>query len=786
MPCGVHSTNPQTLGPCRTMKETRAKKRPSRIRGFLIALIISLICGAIEFGEPLEDLLRGMRNTVHQRNADGRTVIIGLDNATFDTLGLNYSEKYDARVIDRLIQSGVNRIYYDQAFRDIHDDPGAQQLVATLKRYPGRIFFGVIKSQEQFNSREITVGPAARYLPYVSLASLNGKTTPFSLSSELNYSDEYRNRLAPSISASIAGIKRDPGATYRPDWTILAKSIRTISFMQVLNSDRAIDGLRGKDVIIGPMTRRIPDQRPILGQSWVPGVYFHAIGAQTLREGTPREEGWIYPFLAAIILSCLTFQARKNSTLLTLYATSAVGAIAVPFLTDHFFITIDYVPAYLLYGAVAYQTNSQRQKARASRKNNDSQLPNLFAFRNDASTANQLVAALIIKNYERILSAYPDLTSADLIEKITRPITITGATGSIYHDDNTIYWTMQPLETEKISDHIKGLHKLIATVRIPDATVDIDFAIGIDAHFDAPIAKRINEAKIAALNASFAGITHSFSVTTQELEQQWLLSLMSELDEAIAANTITVAYQPQLNIGADHIVGVEALVRWNHPTRGPISPAQFIAQAEQTNRIEALTYYVIDRALREMGPLLKIEPSFAVAINLSAKMIANPDLVDRITQAAHTAKFPLHNIKLEVTETAALTTAPAATDNLAALRNAGIKISIDDYGTGNATLEYLRNIPFDELKIDREFVTDLTTSDRDRLLVKSTIALAHALGKTVTAEGIEDSATLTQLRHLKCDHAQGFYVSKPIPADELVQFLISEPSLQRRARKKRA
>lgn len=768
------------------MKDARAKKRPTRLRGFVIALILTLICGTIEFGEPLEDLLRGMRNSAHQRDADGRTVIVSLDNPTFDNLGLNFSEKYDATLIERLMASGVNRIYFDQMFHDIHDEAGANELITTIKRYPGRVYFGIITTHDESTLQATTNGPASRYLPYVSLASLNGKTTPFSLSSELNYSDEFNNTLAPSISASIAGVTHAPGSTYRPDWTILYKTIRTISYINVLNADRPIQGLRGKDVIIGPMTSRIPDQRPIIGQSWVPGVYFHAIGAQTLREGTPLRASWLYPYLAAIALSWFTFRARKTSTVLALYVASTAGAIVIPFITDHFFITIDYVPAYLLYGAIAYQSNSYRQKTRASRKNNDSQLPNLYAFRSDISKDNQLIAALIINNYERILSAYPDLTSADLIAKIIRPITLAGATSEVYHDDSTLYWTLPHLEIENVSDHIKGLHKLIATVRIPDATVDIDFAIGIDAHYDAPIAKRINEAKIAALNAASAGITHSFSVTTQELEQQWQLSLMSELDDAITDKTITVAYQPQLHIRTDSIVGAEALVRWNHPTRGPISPAQFIAQAEQTNRIEALTYYVLEQSLREMRSILQFEPSFAIAINLSAKLIANPDLPERISLAATAADFPLQSIKLEVTETAALTTTPAATKNLALLREAGVKISIDDYGTGNATLEYLRNIPFDELKIDREFVTDLTTSDRDRLLVKSTIALAHALGKTVTAEGIEDSATLTQLRHLKCDHAQGFFVSKPIPADELIQFLHSDNSHQRRTRKKRA
>ncbi len=754
------------------MSPKSRKKRVSGLRILLTAALFSAFCGAIELGEPLEDLMRGGRNMLHQRDADGKVVIVGIDDKTLDRLSMDFSEKNDAEVIERLFQAGVNRVYFDRVFRDINDQAGSATLIETLKRHPGRVFFGSHRNPDQFNQNITIVGPAKRYLPYANVASLTGYSTPFGLSSQLVLSGPFNGQTIPSISASIAG-RHDvaAGDDYRPDWAIRARSIPTISYLDVLDGKLRSGDLRGKDVVVGPQSSRIPDTHRIVGQGWVPGVYFHAIGAQTLREGNPFRASWLFPFAFALALAWLTVRTRSLATAIRHYSTVGVLALVVPFITDYLFITVDYLPAFLLYGIVAYRSHTFKAIDSAAEVNADSRMPNILALRNQGIAPGQAVAALTVKNYDTIRAAYPDIAPGDLLQAIARPIMLTDPDMTVFHEDNTLYWKLPTFSNRQLSDHLDGLSKLLASIKLNEAVIDLDCAIGVDSRPDETLAQRITAARIAASQAAASNLTHAFYTATEVKDAQWRLSLMSELDDAISNNVLTVAYQPQLDLATGKIRSAEALVRWNHPVRGPIPPIDFIEHAEATNRIDRLTYYVLERALRDTASLLPKIPDFAIGVNLSARMLSNPDLLDQIMRLLADAGVSPRHLKVEITETAALNANSVAARNLEALSAAGASISIDDYGTGNATLEYLRSIPFDELKIDRQFVKDITTSKRDMLLVQSTINLAHALGHSVTAEGIESDSTLKLLKRLGCDYAQGYHIARPMPFEEMKVFI---------------
>lgn len=749
------------------MTNARAKKRASRTSIFLTALAVTALCGAIEGTEPLEDLWRGGRNAVNQRPADGKIAVIGLDDHTLARTTLDFSESFDARVIENLAQAGVKHIYYDRSFHDINDAPGSAELVETLKRHPGLVTLGVIRSPDKFNNRVTNLGPNPIYEPYVKLASLNGELTPFGLSAEFKFSDIYKGRLISTISADVAGKYASTDAIYRPDWRIRAATVPTRSFIDIYDHKSATHGLNGKIVIVGPNSPRIPDTRQVLGQGWVPGVFFHVIGAQTLTEGSPRRISWLFPFAAAIILAGATLKAKTRGRANKLYLTALSATVFVPFITDHYFLTIDYLPAVLLYAIVAYRSHQLKAITTAETHDAISQLPNMVAFARQQEIDHHLVAAMMIKNYHQILAAYPDISQSDLLNALSRPIAVTSNGDLVHHTGNTLFWLLPDVPPDQLADHIDGLSNLLSTVRIGKATIDIDFAIGIDTFVDDAAETRITAAKVAAEQAAAANTTYVLAQGRQQDDDKWRLSLMSELDDAIAADTLAVVYQPQLDIKSNLIIGAEALIRWNHPTRGPIPPADFVAQAESTNRIDRLSRYVFAKALRETRHIIAAHPEVAIGVNISAKLLSKAGLADTLAALLEHYQFPPQNIKLEITETAALASDRAAKTNLERLSAMGAVISIDDYGTGNATLEYLRTIPFDELKLDKQFITDLANSSRDQVLVRSTIALAHTLKRKITAEGIEDERTLKILKSLNCDRAQGFYISRPIGVDAL-------------------
>ena len=465
---------------------------------------------------------------------------------------------------------------------------------------------------------------------------------------------------------------------------------------------------------------------------------------------------------------------RNRKALATLH-TSAAGMMAVvPFITDKMFMTIDYLPAFLLYTVVAVRGHNLNAIDEAEEHNAESRLPNLRAFRKVVEKDFAPVAALAIRNYQTILAAYPSLQPADLLEMVARPLRLAGARGDIYHEGSTLYWQTPVLPESELTSHLDGLAKLLSSVRIGEALVDLDLAIGIDLRVSEPASKRIHAAEGAAAQAALDGKVYRIAPGDGEGEAQWRLSLMSELDRAIDDGTLDVFYQPQLDLESGRVVAAEALARWNHPTRGAISPVEFIAQAEAANRIERLTYYVLDRALADAARMIEIEPEFEIGVNLSTRMLSSEDLTTRVAELLERHHVPAARLRLEITETAGMQDAARDQANLDQLAALGVAISIDDYGTGNATLEYLRAIPLSEIKIDRQFVMGLATSSRDQLLIKSTIALAHALGHMVTAEGVEDAETLAMLRTLRCDRAQGYYIARPAPVGRLEGILLRQ------------
>ena len=252
------------------------------------------------------------------------------------------------------------------------------------------------------------------------------------------------------------------------------------------------------------------------------------------------------------------------------------------------------------------------------------------------------------------------------------------------------------------------------------------------------------------------------------------LQLLADLRTAIDEKALYVAYQPQVDLDSGRTVGVEALVRWDHPDRGPIGPDEFIPLAENSGLIYPLTAFVLDTALRQAAQWRAAGHDLRMAVNLSARHLSDPNLPDLVAGTAAIHEVPLSALVLEVTETGILAD-PTRTDVvIRALRQRGVAVAIDDYGTGNASLGYLKRLEIDELKIDRSFVSNIGTDGHDLIIVRSTIELALALGLRVVAEGIEDERTTESLRGLGRVIGQGYHLGRPAAPAEIKARLDAE------------
>ena len=245
------------------------------------------------------------------------------------------------------------------------------------------------------------------------------------------------------------------------------------------------------------------------------------------------------------------------------------------------------------------------------------------------------------------------------------------------------------------------------------------------------------------------------------------LRTLQELRLALTHDQLVVHYQPKVSLVSGAVTGVEALVRWQHPERGLLLPEDFLDLVEESGLMHALTRIVLTKALDQAVVWQASGHALTIAVNMSASSLVNVDLVDQIVQMAEDRGLPASVLMLEITEDFLMSDRERARAVLTRLREAGIQIAVDDFGTGYSSLSYLRELPIDELKLDRSFVLPMDDDARAASLVASTIDLAHSLGLRMVAEGVETGAAYDELARYGCDHAQGFFMSRPVPAAEL-------------------
>ena len=254
------------------------------------------------------------------------------------------------------------------------------------------------------------------------------------------------------------------------------------------------------------------------------------------------------------------------------------------------------------------------------------------------------------------------------------------------------------------------------------------------------------------------------------------LMLMNDLRSAIYENQLVLHFQPKINIQDNSHFGYEALLRWNHPTRGLVSPAEFIPFAEVSSLIHPLTMWVLDNSMRQSREWSEQGFNYNISINLSTRNLLDESLPDDILILLNKYGVDPATFEIEVTESAVMTEPKSALRTLQRLFDLGVIISIDDFGTGYSSLSYLRKMPIHKLKIDQSFVKGMGLNQEDRIIVESTINLAHNLGLKVVAEGVENKEVLEILYELGCDEAQGYYISHPLPIEEVKKlvFKLSE------------
>lgn len=750
----------------------RAKDAPAwrPLRLLLWTAVASLIFGLIGFGEIAEDQLRVGRNALHPSKASGDIVMIGIDDASLQEVGeWPWPRARFAELIDAASAGGAEQIFVDSLSQGATDEKNDAALEDAIAR-AGNVVMPVRERIGNKQGVEFDGFPLARFVKPAKLASVSFWYNYQHAVWHVNYTTEIRKEPIPTFASALAGSQGQSGR-FRVDYSIDPQSVPFVSAGKLLRQGADRNQFKGKKVIIGVAAEQLSDQYWFPGHGRMAGALVHVLGAETLKKGTPIDLGFWPAWLAALIACALAlFKTRGLKTTVVLSGSTLLLLIS-PTLLEMNLVSLDVTPAIFAIAIVGARLGWRRWRT-GTLTNSLTGLPNLEALRSEQATENRALVVTRIHNYAEIASTLEHKQEQALVEQIVQRLMLSGhARTEVFQGDEGIFaWFSDP--GAHLTNHLEALHALFRSpLNVGGKTVDVALTFGAELGSARAITTRLGSALVAADEAWNDGLKWKYHDPARQEEVSWRLSLLGQLDAAIDNGEVWIAYQPQYDLRRQQIVGAEALARWTHPEKGPISPTEFVAAAEQQGRIGKLTDFVLDRAIATAAAINRRNVPFTVAVNISARLVSDRSLVDQVTRLLARHGLKPDKLTLELTETEALHGHDGGIAVLDELHNLGVRIAIDDYGTGLSTLEYLKKVPADEIKIDQSFVKAMRVNRSDLIMVQSTIALAHSLGRTVVAEGVEDRELLGQLAEMQCDVAQGYAIGRPMGVRELVQRL---------------
>ena len=743
-------------------------RRPVKLLAW--AIILGLIFGLIGFGEIAENRLRVARNLINKHPASGDIVLVAIDEPALRQEGRwPWPRARYADLVDRIAAAKPKMQVHDILHVGTTNPADDRRLAQSFERAPND-YLAMLDRTGRDGERQ-TIVPLPTFARHTGLGTIS---LLYNFASEV-WSVPYAGRLGdkpiPSFASLISGTANSSTSLFPVDYSIDPETVPLISAHEILSANFDPARISGKTVVVGTNSVRIGDQYLIPGHQKLGGVYVHIIAAETLKAGLPVSLGWLPAYLLAALAVCAVLGRRKNVTIGSI-AAAAVVLLVVPVFLERSHIFVD-VTAGLFVILVVSAGLTWRSLAGRGVVNAVTGLPNLTALKKARHERDRPLIAARILNYPEMVSTLSMANERSLVEQIVARFRVGSERIVVYQGDEGIFaFTAEP--GTALGNHVEALAALFrSAAKVDGKPLDLAVTFGVEIGSGRSIANRLGSALLAADEAAAEGLRWKYHDPERLKDANWKLSLLGQLDSAIDNGEVWVAYQPQVDLRTGKIRGAEALARWTHPEKGPISPLEFVSAAEQSGRIEKLTLFVLDRAIAAAAAINGRHGNFDMAVNLSARMLADRHLALQVKKLLDRHGLQPERLTLELTETAAMAGNGSDIEPLHRLRELGVRISIDDYGTGMSTLEYLKKVPASEIKIDQSFVKSMRDNRSDLVMVQSTIALAHSLGRTVVAEGVESREVLDLLVAMKCEFAQGFIIGRPVSFDGLTKRLLA-------------
>ncbi len=736
-----------------------------------------LLSGA---GEAFNHLLRQGRDGVRSHAASGQVEIVEIDAKSLQEIDKwPWPRRQHAAAIDKLREAGARTIAFDVDFSAISNSVDDKALADSLERAGGSVILPTFSQRESSESSHgIDSFPAKPFIDKAFMGAVTVVPDRDGAVRRMPLGIVTLGTPRPSLASMLAETNAEIGRYFDIDYAIDPDTIPRHSFVDLVNGRVPAKDIAGKRILIGATAIEMGDRYVAPGHGVIPGVVIQALGAETLLAGpVPTQLGPWIPFLLALALIACCLRGGSRPLRMAGIATGVLLVLLLPLVTEQLFALSFMITSALtafgtagLLGTAFLLGERYRDSVRIDLATG---LPNLAALQ--AVAAQETAAMVVVAHIERfgdIASGLGPEAAARLVSRVADRLSMANEERPVFRiDESSLAWIERKGVDSTLEDRLEAI---FAVMRAPvdcGRMVDVSVTIGIAANGGDDVKQLVANASYAALRASRNGTRWELFRDADSDATRWQLSLMSELDGAMTSGQLWNAYQPKLDLANGRIFGVETLVRWLHPERGPIPPDDFIPLVEEHDRARDLTLHVLGRALEDAAAWGAAGLPLDIAVNVSAILLGDSEFIEQVRQMLADASVPTNRITIEVTESAAMRDPDTAIAALESWRALGLKISIDDYGTGQSSLNYLQKLPATELKIDKSFVRDITSDSRNAIMVRSTIALAHELGMKVVAEGIEDEDCLVALKEMGCDTGQGYHIGRPMSAENLAVFL---------------
>jgi EAL domain-containing protein (putative c-di-GMP-specific phosphodiesterase class I)/CHASE2 domain-containing sensor protein len=748
---------------------------------FVLSCALGAATGVSGWGIGLDQGIRQLGWSLRSQPASGDLHIVEIDARSIATVDRwPWPRGQYARIVDRLRAAGAASITFDVDFSSPSTRAQDAAFAAALARAGDKVVLPTFSQRADSGTARWTDSlPIAPLRAHAALAAVTVQPDADGFVRRMPFGTVTDGLPRPSLSAMVAGVNGSADTDFPIDFAIDPASIPRHSFVDIRDGRFDPAAIRGKAVVIGATAVELGDRYAVPNHGVVPGVAIQSLAAETLLRGIPRETGWPLPLLLALGLGVLILRAGSRLQLAATLSSIPAILVGATLLTDgllHWIIPL--APALVAIATVGAAALTMRALAAARRRrlhDSETGLPNRHAL-NDAlqSYAGQGLLAAHIAEFEKLAAGLGAAATSQLVKRVRDRIALVSQGSTVYRvEDRVLAWRCY--EKGDLEQRVATLRTaMLNPIDVAGRRVDVSIAIGFAEEAGAVRSDRvIAHAGLAAAQALASGsgwhAHHSGDDETIDRE----LSLLGELDEAIERGEIQVAYQPKLDLAENRITSVEALARWQHPVRGFLRPDLFIPLAERNDRIAGLTLHVLGQTIADLRCWRARGHMMTGAVNISAKLLNSAEFTAMLRGLVESSGVEPAWLTFEVTESAAMNDPEGAAVALRSFREMGIAISMDDYGTGQSTLSYLKQLPLNELKIDRSFVQFAHQNRGDGVLVRSTINLAHELGLKVVAEGVEDAECLEFLRTIGCDMVQGYFVSRPISARDVELLLAS-------------